>query len=487
MSQFNLPLFLFFLLVVEQSKLGGTCVNVGCVPKKVLFNTSTIAHTFSHDAAHYGFDATTAAECAASFQFSKLKSARDGYVKRLNGIYERGLVNAGVEYFQGRASFVDDGTVRVISADSGGDDDSLVLTGKHIIIATGGRPYMPDGEGIHEHCINSDGFFELESLPEVAVVVGAGYIAVELAGVLNGLGSEVHLVLRYGNALRNFDEIVQSGLDEEMVRAGIHIHRNTGGVERVELDSNNTNANKKNVITVSGESIPNVDVVIMATSRVPNVSGLQLENTNVQLDPKGTIQVDDKQNTSSPTIFAIGDVCGKVLLTPMAIAAGRRLADRLFGGPNYAQSKADYENVPTVVFSHPPIGTIGLTETEAVSKHGANNIKVYRSTFANLYYGVFEVEQQDKPKTKMKLICAGPNEVVVGLHCIGMSVNEIIQGFAVAMKMGATKADFDSCIAIHPTASEELVTMGTWGMSPQVSGSLSGMGGDRGGSSKSNL
>eukprot|EP00551_Chaetoceros_affinis_P012130 CAMPEP_0203663150 /NCGR_PEP_ID=MMETSP0090-20130426/850_1 /ASSEMBLY_ACC=CAM_ASM_001088 /TAXON_ID=426623 /ORGANISM="Chaetoceros affinis, Strain CCMP159" /LENGTH=536 /DNA_ID=CAMNT_0050526023 /DNA_START=71 /DNA_END=1681 /DNA_ORIENTATION=- len=492
--------------VIEQSRLGGTCVNVGCVPKKVLYNTASIAHTISHDAKYYGFDSDASSHCASTFDFTSLKRARDAYVTKLNGIYERGLLNAGVEYIQGRAKFVDDTTVQVMSVDA--DDESKeiaaaptpirTLTAEHIIIATGGRPLMPDGDGIREHCINSDGFFDLETLPDVAVVVGAGYIAVELAGVLNSLmncrkhgsdgdgGGEVHLVLRYDNALRNFDEIVMNGLDEEMVRAGIHIHRNTGGVAKVELDA--SNPSKKNVHTVSGQMIPNVDVVLMATSRIPNVDGLQLtENTSVQLNPKnGTVQVDEWQNTSSPSIYAIGDVCGKVLLTPMAIAAGRRLADRLFGTVEMtmAHSKADYDNVPTVVFSHPPIGTIGLTESEAVSKYGSDNIKVYRSTFSNLFYGVFiNVDTADKPKTKMKLICAGPNEVVVGLHCIGMSVDEIVQGFGVAMKMGATKADFDSCVAIHPTAAEELVTMGTWGTSPQVSGAI----GSSLNSSRSNL
>ena len=435
-----------------------------------MFNAATIADTLSHDATHYGFKGGE--ECAKTFHWPKVKKARDDYVSRLNSIYENGLKNAGVEFIKGRGTLKDEHTLLVKRSDDDDvDDDSqlLTLTAKHILIATGGRPYFPKGNGVLEHSISSDGFFELEELPKVAVVVGAGYIAVELAGVLNSLGSEVHLILRYGNALRKFDTMIVQGLDEEMRRAGIHIHTHTGGVAQIALE---LSSSKKTVTTVSGDSIYGADVVIMATSRVPNTHGLNLDKANVKLDEKGYIQVDEFQNTSTSSIFALGDVCGNVELTPMAIAAGRRLIDRIFGKEEHSSAKVSYENVPTVVFSHPPIGTIGLTEDEAVSKYGKENVRVYKSTFANMYYGIFDIEKEDKPKTRMKLICAGIDEKVVGLHCIGMSVDEIIQGFGVAIKMGATKADFDSCIAIHPTAGEELVTMGTWGTSPQLSGAL---------------
>lgn len=447
--------------VIEMARLGGTCVNVGCVPKKVMFNAATIAHTLAHDATHYGFEGGKA--CVKTFDWPKVKKVRDDYVLRLNSIYENGLKSAGVEFLQGRASFVDSHTLAITNNDS----VKNVTAGK-IIIATGGRPYFPPDEGVLEHSISSDGFFELQDLPKVAVVVGAGYIAVELAGVLNSLGSEVHLILRFGKALRQFDKMISDGLDEEMKRAGIHIHTNTGGVAKISLDSEQ----KKTIQTISGDTIYGADVVIMATSRVPNTKHLHLDKANVELNDKGYIQVDELQNTSSPSVYALGDVCGNVELTPMAIAAGRRLADRMFGGIKQAEAKVSYDNVPTVVFSHPPIGTIGMTEDQAVSKYGKDNIRVYNSSFANLYYGIFDVDSNDKPKTRMKLICAGLDEKVVGLHCIGMSVDEILQGFGVALKMGATKADFDSCIAIHPTAAEELVTMGTWGTSPQISGAL---------------
>jgi glutathione reductase (NADPH) len=461
------------------ARLGGTCVNVGCVPKKVMFNAATIAHTLTHDAHHYGFNGGQ--ECAHTFHWPKVKKARDDYVVRLNSIYEAGLKSAGVEFIHGRATFLDEHTLEVTTGttsrtDQDDNDDGsnegnhnkvkITVTAKKILIATGGRPYIPSGEGIFEHSITSDGFFELQDLPKVAVIVGAGYIAVELAGVLNSLGSEVHLVLRYQKALRRFDEIIVDGLDDEMKKAGIHIHSNTGGVAKIDLDSNQ----KRNVTTVCGDVIYGADVVIMATSRIPNTKGLNLEKANVKLNERGYIKVDEQQNTTSSSVYAVGDVCGNVELTPMAIAAGRRLSDRLFGDRD--EARVSYENVPTVIFSHPPIGTIGLSEHEAASKYGKDNIRVYSSTFANLYYGIFDIDSSMKPKTRMKLVCAGANEKVVGVHCIGMGVDEMMQGFGVAMKMGATKADFDSCVAIHPTASEELVTMGNWGMSPQISGAL---------------
>ncbi len=445
--------------MIEKAKLGGTCVNVGCVPKKVMWNAATLSETF-HDAKHYGFE--NGESVAKSFDWAKLKKARDDYVKRLNGIYENGFKNAGVEYIRGTATFCDEHTVSVASL-AEDKNDMKTLTAKHFLIATGGRPLFPPGEGIMEHCISSDGFFELEELPKVAVIVGAGYIAVELAGVLNSLGSEVHLVIRKENALRTFDDIIIEGLDEEMTKAGILIHRYTGGVEKVTIDNG-----LKTVVTKVGDMIYGANVVIMAAGRTPNVESLNLEKANVALD-RGYIQVDDFQNTSNPSISALGDVCGTVELTPMAIAAGRRLSDRIFGGVSNA--KVSYENVPTVVFSHPPIGTIGMTEKETVAKYGNENVKIYRSTFANLFYGVFQVnDPSEKPKTKMKVICVGEEEKVVGIHVIGMGADEMMQGFGVAMKMGCTKADLDSCVAIHPTASEELVTMGQWGTSPNVSG-----------------
>jgi glutathione reductase (NADPH) len=456
--------------VIEKARLGGTCVNVGCVPKKVMFNAASMAHTFAHDSKHYAFEGGV--EVAQSFSWNRLKIARDKYIARLNDIYENGFKSAGVDYIRGTATFLDAHTLQVVVQTFKDDDNGMsimtndiqTLTAKYILIATGGRPMIPSGEGVSENVITSDGFFELEDIPRCVAVVGAGYIAVELAGVLQCLGSEVHLIVRKEKALREFDDMISDGLDEEMVKNGIHIHRYTSGVAKITANKNG----KKDVTTHSGDTIYGLDTIIVAPGRIPNVEGLGLDAAGVKLNDKGYIHVDEYQNTTSSSVFAVGDVCGTVELTPMAIAAGRRLADRIFGGN---LTKVSYQDVPTVVFSHPPIGTIGLTEKAAIEKYGKDDIKIYTSSFANLYYGIFDLDDPSlKPKTRMKLVCTGEEERVIGIHCIGMGVDEMMQGFGVAIKMGATKADLDSCVAIHPTASEELVTMGVWGTSNQISG-----------------
>lgn len=442
--------------VIERARWGGTCVNVGCVPKKIMYMTSTMAEQMRHDATHYGF-----AQPEVKLDYPLLKKRRDAYIVRLNNIYNDGLDSAGVTKIVGDGTFVDPHTVAVTT-----DGQTQNITGDKILVATGGRPDLPEIPGM-ELCITSDGFFEMEDLPTKAVVVGAGYIAVELAGVLNGLGVDTHLVVRQHKALRTFDDDVTDHLDREMIRQGITIHRNTKGLSKVEKQDNG----KKTVYMVTGEtpSIADADIVLYAPGRLPSTETLNLDKAGVELVPGKTyIKADEFQNTTSDSVFALGDVCGKVELTPMAIAAGRRLADRLFA--DKPDSKAGYDLVPTVVFSHPTIGTIGLTEARAVAKYGAENIKVYKSKFPNLYYGIFQVDPDDKPKTFMKLICAGKDELVVGLHIVGMGADEMLQGFGVAMKMGATKADFDATVAIHPTGAEELVTMGTWGTSPQATG-----------------
>jgi len=453
--------------VIEKSRLGGTCVNVGCVPKKVMWNAATIADILSHDAKQYGFLTSSPVDNSsiAKIDYPMLKEKRDNYIKRLNKIYANGFEKAGVEHIQGFAEFVNEHTLKVTDSNS----TERNLTAAKILIATGGRPMKLPIKG-SQHTIDSDGFFEMEQLPESVVVSGAGYIAVELAGVLRSLGCETHLVVRKETALRTFDPMIIEQLDAEMVRSGIIIHRNSKGIKDVMIDS----SGKKIVGLQSGDTINGIDQVIMAVGRVPNVETLNLKSAQVKLISEGSktgyIEVDEYSTTSSPYIFALGDVCGRVELTPMAIAAGRRLSDRLFGGSQFANAKVSYENVPTVVFSHPTIGTVGLTEPQAASTYGEDQIKVYKSKFANLYYGIFDVDADDKPKTCMKLICAGKEEKIVGLHVIGMGSDEMLQGFGVALKMGATKADFDSCVAIHPTAAEEIVTMGTWGMSPQFTG-----------------
>jgi glutathione reductase (NADPH) len=442
--------------IVERARLGGTCVNVGCVPKKVMWMAASIADTLNHDAAQYCFSVPK-----TKVDWPALKKKRDDYIVKLNNIYAGGLDRSGCDTYEGDGTLVDDHTVSIKMTDG----STKTLTADKILLAVGGRPSMPSGAGVEEHAISSDGFFELEDIPAVVVVVGAGYIAVELAGVLNALGAETHLVVRKGTAIREFDPDIIENLDAEMIKQGIIIHRHTNGVDSITIDSEK---GKKTVTMVNGDVIYGADTVLMAAGRVPNTESLNLTKVGVTTSRKGYIEVDDYQNTSNPNIFALGDVCGEVELTPMAIAAGRRLADRLFNGKT--EAKVSYQHVPTVVFSHPTIGTIGLTEPKAIAKYGEENVKVYKSKFANLFYGIFDIDADEKPKTFMKLITAGINETVVGIHMIGMGADEMLQGFGVAVKMGATKADFDSCIAIHPTASEELVTMGTWGTSAPVSG-----------------
>ncbi len=474
--------------VAEVGKMGGTCVNVGCVPKKVMWNAASIAENV-HEMHRYGFSMRD--EDAISFDWNFLQKRRDAYIKRLNGIYERNLKNSNVKRFIGSASLgTDPHTVHIEVVEEHKDlteERALNITQKktiktftaeHILIATGGYPVIPEGEGIAEHCITSDGFFALEEQPLNAVVVGGGYIAVELAGVLQALGTETKLVLRKEMALRSFDPLIRETLDKEMTKQGIDIHRDTGGLEKVkEVVDNQTGETKKTVYLKNGEIIEGVDVVIVAPGRAPLVEPLNLSNRGVLQDAKTQhIVTNEYSETSAEGVYAVGDVTGPIELTPVAIAAGRRLADRLFGATEESglttglvptSTKASFDNVPTVVFSHPPIGTIGMTESQAIGKYGRDNIKIYQSKFANLYYGIWNEEGSngdEKPKTAMKLICAGPEEKVIGLHVIGMGADELLQGFGVAIKMGATKADFDNCMAIHPTAAEELVTLHPWGL-----------------------
>jgi glutathione reductase (NADPH) len=376
-------------------------------------NAASIAETL-HDMRHYGFSGYE----SAAFDWGFIKTNRDKYVERLNGIYDRNMQNSGVTKVLGLAKFIGPNKVEVAPSDGG---EPQTYTAKHILIATGGYPEIPDGEGIKENAITSDGFFELQELPSKAVVIGAGYIAVELAGVLQALGTDTSLVVRKQKAMRSFDEMLADTLDEEMQRQGIQIYRNTDGLDKITVGDDGL----KTVHLKNGEVIEGVDTVLVATGRLPLVDSLNLEVAGIKQREKGYIVANEYSETNVAGVYALGDVCGSVELTPMAIAAGRRLADRLFGPAEWKDAKVSYDTVPTVVFSHPPIGTIGLTEKEAIAKYGEGNIKVYRSKFANLYYGPWQVEADDKPKTAMKLICAGDEELVVGLHVIGMGADEV--------------------------------------------------------------
>jgi len=423
--------------VIESGRLGGTCVNVGCVPKKVMWNTASLAHALDM-AVDYGFKVTQ-----HGYDWSTTKKKRDDYIVRLNDIYQRNLDLDEIKIIRGHGRFVDVNTVEVI--DPLQKSARQTLTGKHILIASGGRPMIPELPGA-ELGITSDGFFELESLPERVVVVGAGYIAVELAGVLNSLGSEVTMILRKESFLRSFDASLRETLMEEMMNVGVNILSCTH-MNRIEKQDDE----RLHIVSSHSEDIKDINQLIWAIGRSSNTDQIGIDKAGLTTTDAGFINTDAQQNTSVDGIYAVGDITGRAALTPVAIAAGRHLADRLFN--NQSEAKLDYDNIPSVVFSHPPIGTVGMTEDAARERYGV--VKVYQSRFTNMVHALSE----HKPKSLMKLITAGAKEKVVGIHVIGEGADEIVQGFAIAMKMGACKADLDNTVAIHPTASEELVLL----------------------------
>lgn len=431
------------VIAVENNRLGGTCVNVGCVPKKITWHAASIAETIK-ESKDYGFSVKE----TAPFDWNTFKHKRDAYIKRLNGIYEKNLKNDKVEYIHGTATFKSKNTVS-IKMDDGTTQE---VHAQKILIAVGGRPNKIGIEG-EELGFNSDGFFELEEQPKKVAVIGAGYIAVEMAGMFHALGTETHLFIRQETFLRTFDPMIQEKVLAEYERQGLHIHKKSSQSKVEDIGNGQKRMHYKDANTESGTL--DVDGILWAIGRVPEVDKINIKSTGVELNDKGHVKVDKYQNTNVEGIYALGDVCDAGMeLTPVAIAAGRRLSDRLFGGKNDAH--LDYTNVPSVVFAHPEVGSIGMTEPEAREKYG-DSVKIYTSSFTGLYYSM--MEQEDKGPTSYKLICEGPNEKVVGLHIMGLGSGEILQGFGVAIKMGATKADFDSCVAIHPTSAEELVTM----------------------------
>lgn len=418
----------------EPVRLGGTCVNVGCVPKKVMWNAAELAAALGH-ASHYGFDVRS-----GGHDFGKLKRGRDAYVARLNGIYERNLDKKGITTVRAAATLA--GPTEVLT--TGGER----FGAPHIVIATGGTPTVPALPGA-ELGITSDGFFELERLPRRVAVVGSGYIAVELAGVLASLGSEVQLFVRYDRVLRHFDEMLGDQLLTAMRASGIDVVTGFVTIALARPPGGSTTA----IEAEDGRRFEDFDAVLFAIGRTPATAGLGLEKAGIVCSGEGHVVVDRYQNTSAAGVYAVGDVTGQAELTPVAIAAGRRLADRVFGG--MAERHLRYDVIPSVVFSHPPIGTVGLSELEARERYPNEPIKVYGAEFVSMFYALTEV----KPRTAMKLVCVGEDERVVGCHVIGLGADEMIQGFAVAVTMGARKRDFDDTIAIHPTSAEELVTM----------------------------
>ncbi len=416
--------------VIESHRLGGTCVNVGCVQKKVMWNAGSVGLALA-DSRDYGFDVTV-----GGHDWRLLKDQRDAYVERLNGIYARNLAAKGVVHLQGRAHFLDPRTVQVNGAH---------LTAPHIVIATGGVPTVPRLPGA-EHGITSDGFFALASRPRRVAVVGSGYIACELAGAFKELGSRVELFIRRERLLTHFDAMLGNSLLREMQAQGVLVH------DHVVPAAVHEREGLKALIAEDGREFHGFDCLLWAVGRSANVAHLEAGRAGVAQDAAGFIVTDASQDTNVPGIHAIGDVTGRAALTPVAIAAGRRLADRLFGGQ--PERRLDYRMIPTVVFTHPPIGTVGSSEAQAREQFG-DAVRVYAAEFTPMYHAL----TQRKTRTDMKLVCAGPEERIVGCHVIGIGADEMLQGFAVAIRMGATKRDFDDTVAIHPTSAEELVTM----------------------------
>ncbi|QWQ39405.1 glutathione-disulfide reductase [Gemella sp. zg-570] len=419
-------------LLIEAKDIGGTCVNVGCVPKKVMWYAAQVADTINNYSADYGFDLKL-----ENFDFAKLVENRTAYIGRIHTSYNKGLSNNRVDVIKGFAKFVDSKTVEV---------NGQLYRAAHILIATGGRPSIPKIEGA-EYGVTSNEVFSLKSIPKRIGIVGAGYIAVELAGVFNSLGTKTHLFVRKHAPLRSFDGLIVETLKDIMEKEGLKLH--TFAVPKKVIKNDDSSV----TLELENGNKETFDLLIWAIGRKAVTENMNLEVTGVKVNEAGYILVDKFQNTNVEGIYAVGDVTGRVELTPVAVAAGRRLSERLFN--NKPEEYLDYENIPTVVFAHPAIGTVGLTEEKAIEKYGKDKIKVYKSSFTPMYSAITSHRQA----CVMKLVCLGEDEVIVGLHGIGYGVDEMIQGFAVAIKMGARKKDFDNTVAIHPTGAEEFVTM----------------------------
>lgn len=424
--------------IIEANLIGGTCVNVGCVPKKVMWYAAQIADAIHKYAPDYGFKGNI-----DEFNFGQLIQSRQAYIERIHRSYRMVFERNGVELIQGFARFIDKNTVEV-AYDDGTTEQ---ISADHIVIATGGQTVRPDIIG-QELGIDSDGFFALDEMPKRVAIIGAGYVAVEVAGVMNSLGAQTHLMIRGNQPLRSFDDDIIEVLVNVMQNDGIQIHTGVNTQQIIQ--------NEDKTLTVEfndGQNLT-VDCVIWAVGRKPTTDQLNLDAVGIKTNTKGQIITDKFQNTNIEGIYAVGDIVANgVELTPVAVASGRRLSERLFN--NKPDEHLELNLVPTVIFSHPPIGTVGLSEASAVAQYGADNIKVYTSNFTPMYSAV----TSHREPCRMKLVCLGEEQKIIGLHGIGFGMDEMIQGFAVAMKMGATKQDFDDTIAIHPTAAEEFVTM----------------------------
>ncbi|MDH5230344.1 MAG: glutathione-disulfide reductase [Gammaproteobacteria bacterium] len=417
--------------IIEDHKIGGTCVNQGCVPKKVMWYGANLAHSIE-DAKDYGFDIQN-----NGFDWPAIVKGRENYIKGINNWYDSYLADNKIHIIRGTATFKNKNTLIVADQE---------YTADHIAISVGGVPIIPEIPGA-ELGISSDGFFQLQQQPKRVAVIGSGYIGVELAGVLQGLGSEVSLVLRGQSVLARFDSMLREVLTEELLSSGISL---LSGMKLTHLSQADDGSISLNC--GDGRAHQGFDAVIWAVGRKPRTDELNLSAAGVTVNEQGFVPSDEYEQTNIPGIYSLGDVNGKAALTPVAIAAGRRLGDRLFGGQS--DRKLDYSLIPTVVFSHPPIGTVGLSEADAREKHG-DAVKIYQSQFTPMYHAF----TRHQSKTGLKLVCVGAEEKIVGCHIIGLGADEMLQGFAVAIRMGACKKDFDDTVAIHPTSAEELVTL----------------------------
>lgn len=421
--------------IAEDRYLGGTCVNVGCVPKK-LYSYAAHFHDTFDDAEGFGWEL----DAPARFNWSTLRENKKGEIKRLNGIYQRLLENAGVTLCNARAK-VDGAHSLTLFSDQGEQH----ITAEKILVATGGWPWVPDFPGA-EHVVDSNQVFDLESFPERFLVLGGGYIAVEFASIFNGLGSETHLIYRRDLFLRGFDDEVREFTRDEMERKGTHLHFNTH-ISRIDKGSNGYR------VTFTDGKTLEVNAVLSATGRRANVEGLGLDTLGITLDAQGKIPVNERFETAVPSILALGDLIDGPELTPVALAEAMQLTGLHFTPE--PPEPLDYSRIPTAVFCHPNIGTVGLSEEAAREQHGS--IRVYRTDFRAMQHTLSGSQE----RTLMKLVVDDASDVVLGAHMVGDDAGELIQGIAIAVRAGLTKADFDRTVGIHPTGAEEFVTLRT--------------------------
>jgi glutathione reductase (NADPH) len=416
--------------IAESYRYGGTCVIRGCVPKKLLVHAAHFSEDFA-DAEGFGWSVPK-----AEFSWQKLIAGKNEQIGRLSGMYESNLDRSGAKVLNGAARLVDPHTVEI---------NGERLTAEYILVATGGKPFLPSIPGV-EHVITSNEVFDLPQLPKRVLIVGGGYIAVEFAGILHGLGSEVTISYRGEQILRGFDDDLRQHLHDEMVGKGIavHLHSDVTRIDR------RADGSLDVAFAEDQDRLRSFDAVLYATGRVPSIEGLGLDEAGVELAKNGGIRVDEFGRSSTPNIFAVGDVTQRIALTPVAIREGAAVATSLFGP---AQISADLTTVPSAIFSQPPIGTVGLSESEALKRH--ESIDIYRANFRSLRHSL----TARKERTMLKLIVDTASQRVLGAHMVGADAPEIIQGVAIAIRMGATKADFDATVAIHPTSAEEFVTL----------------------------